>query len=207
MAEEPARNLAQSQSRRNPRPTGTLGFFTVLLAFWLLLVEDTGTPEFWPGSLGFATLTVLLGSLFTVIPGYFLFWYFAVRILDRTSLSQSARKRWLFGPPLAVLGVTLLCIANRLRPSVAIQRVIPRGTPRHITHFHSTHTSGLMWSRQIAWFETEPAELRESIRAEELILKESVDLNELLVGDQILRNTTIPSDIPAENYPVCYSKE
>ncbi len=69
-------------------------------------MEESGTPDFWPDTLGFATLTAVLGALFTVISGYFRFWLIAVLILDRTKLSELAQIRWLLGPSLAVLVLT-----------------------------------------------------------------------------------------------------
>jgi hypothetical protein len=172
----------------------------------LILLKDAGSTEFWPDAIAFAAFTTAISLVF-VLPGYLAIAGLTVLVLNRTKFSYATRKRWLIGPPLVLLLGVLLSLANGARPSVAIRKIIPRGTPKNIRHFHYAHMVELMSSRHIAWFDVDPAELRVAIQENGLTATNGISLNPLLGGDRIIGKTDILDQIPGISNPVCYIKE
>ena len=170
------------------------------------MLEDAGSTDFWPSAIAFAAFTTAVSLIF-VLPGYLAFAGLIVLVLNRAKLSDAARKRWLIGPPFVFLLGVLLFLGNEARPSVAIRKIIPRGTPKNIRHFHYAHTVELMSSRHIARFEVEPTELRAAIQENGLIATNGISLNELLSNDRIIGKTSIPDEIPEIRNSVCYFHE
>ncbi|PYJ92744.1 MAG: hypothetical protein DME23_27000 [Verrucomicrobia bacterium] len=124
MSTDVRQNTSEAAVSRKTGRWITLGLVVIVFADTLIMLEDSST-EFWPRAIVFAAFVTAMSMAF-VLPGYLAFSGIAVMILNRTRLSEAARKRWLLGPPLIVLIGVLLSLANHARPSVAIRRIIPR---------------------------------------------------------------------------------
>jgi hypothetical protein len=169
----------------------------------MLLALDSGTLEFWPNSLLFGLFTAAISMVF-VMPGYLAFAGITTIILKRTRCSPIVRRRWLLGPPLLALAAIVLNPLNNQRPSIGFEAATGVKAPTSLRRFHYAHGMGLMWSRHVAWFEMEPADLRNLVQVKELVATNGLSLHRLLNGDREISNTSIPTQVPESNYSVCY---
>lgn len=106
-----------------------LGAIPVVVAVGMVMLQDSGSTEFWPGAIVVAAFVTAISMAF-VLPGYLAYAGITVFILDRTRLSAAARKRWIIGPPLLFLAIVLLKLVSDLRPNVAIRKAIGDGAPK-----------------------------------------------------------------------------
>jgi hypothetical protein len=139
-----------------------------------------------------------------VMPGYLAFAGITTVILKRTRCSPIACRRWLLGPPLLASATVVLNLLNNQRPSVSFEAATGVKAPTSLRRFHYARGQGLMWSRHVAWFEMESADMKSLVQTKELVATNGVSLHRLLSGDREISNTSIPNQVPESNYSVCY---
>jgi hypothetical protein len=178
------------------------GFVVVVLSEWLFLFADSGTMLVLAAAF-MATLTTAVSMLF-VLPLYLAVLLPVALLLKRTKLSEARQQRCLIVPSLCVLIGVLVILANRARPSVAIQRVIFQGAPTGVRHLHTGHSTGMMYSRHLAWFEADPSELRQTIAVNEMTQTNGLSVTAFLSKDAMLQALDVADEIPQVDYSVCY---
>ncbi|MBN8245855.1 MAG: hypothetical protein J0L84_00265 [Verrucomicrobia bacterium] len=207
-ASRPAGNLDSEPDAGSPVTFGDgvgLGLGLLALATAGHCALEAGTPEFWPDALGFGLWTAALGLL-VVWPAYLLYVAVAHGILTRFRCSVVTHRRWRIWPPALVLAAAFVNQASNLRPSVAFRTATGRQPPASLAQFHRCRGSGLMWSRDIVWFECAPSDLQELIQSSWLIPATNAELQSLMDSDPHLRARPIRDRLSEVNASVGYQR-
>ena len=189
-------NAVPRSTDSGPQPPVTdgvwigLGLLIVVVGAVLLFVADAGTWEFWPDSLVMGLVTAA-ASMILVMPGYLAIAGLTNFILTRFGFAPAVRRRWILGPPLLALAGVCLNLLNHQRPSVAFENATGAKAPNSLRRFYHAHGLGLMWIRNVAWFEMAPADLKSLVQAKGLTATNGISLHSMLNGDRWINRTSL----------------
>ncbi len=149
-------------------------------------------------------LLTAAASMILVMPGYLAIAGLTTVIVKRIGCTPAVRRRWILGPPLLALAAVSLNLLNHQRPSVAFENATGAKAPDSLRRFHHAHGLGLMWIRNVAWFEMAPADLKSLVQAKELTATNGISLLSMLNGDRWINRTSLAQKVPSADFSVCY---